>query len=112
MRLIRALIHRGIEGRLTRLAGDLPLRAALTPHPNLLNISDSRDYTEDVARIHGRTGVSLMTAEIFATAIALGAELHVAERNTNKHWRTHLNRTGVRLVMYSANELEVGHGPP
>lgn len=112
VRLIRALVHRELEGRLTRLVGDLPLRAALDPHPDLLTINEPRDFTEDVARIHGRRGVSLMTAEVLGTAIALRADLHVAEHNTNQHWRTHLERTGVQLVLYSAQELEIGHGPP
>lgn len=106
VRLIRAIRHSRVPGRLTRLAAGISLDAALNPHPRLLKVSDPREFTDATARCHGQRGVSLYAAELLGTAIETEGELHIAHHNFNGHWPSHLAGTGVEVFVYEQAELD------
>ena len=105
LRIIRAMTHSSVEGQLSRLAAGLTLDAALDPHPELLKVLDPRPYTKTISRFHGRRGVSLMAAELLGTAVATRGEVHIARANFNSAWTSHLDGTGVTIIVYNSDDL-------
>ena len=81
------------------------ISAAIDPHPALLKVLDPRRYTSHIAQYHGRQGVSLAAAELLGTAVATNGGIHISELNFGRHWYSHLTKTQVTVIVYTADEL-------
>lgn len=98
-RLLRALSDTARWGALSKVVDPASRRVAADPPAERLTVLDPRLVTERAADLAVRHGLNLLAAELFASALHYGAEVHLSAPNVGRSWRKVAAAEGVALVI-------------